>query len=63
VHQTSTKTSSSAQADRRKRANASGWLRQANTRVEMILDSITDRFFGLDRQWRFTYFNKQAEEC
>lgn len=26
-----------------------------------ILDSITDAFFGLDSQWRFTYVNAQAE--
>ena len=36
--------------------------RDANERVETILDSITDRFFALDREWRFTYFNKHAKE-
>ena len=35
-------------------------LRQAHERVEMILDSITDRFFAFDRDWRFTYVNKHA---
>jgi PAS domain S-box-containing protein len=37
-------------------------LRKANERVEMVLDSITDKFFGFDKKWRYTYFNKQAEE-
>ncbi len=26
-----------------------------------ILESITDAFFALDREWRFTYVNAQAE--
>lgn len=30
-------------------------------RATAILESITDAFFSLDRQWRFTYFNPQAE--
>jgi PAS domain S-box-containing protein len=37
-------------------------LRAANDRLEMILNSITDRFFAFDDQWRFTYFNKHAED-
>jgi PAS domain S-box-containing protein len=37
-------------------------LRQANERIEMILDSITDRFFALDKEWRITRVNKHAEE-
>jgi PAS domain S-box-containing protein len=37
-------------------------LRTANERVEMILDSITDRFFAFDKEWRFTYFNRHAED-
>jgi C4-dicarboxylate-specific signal transduction histidine kinase len=28
----------------------------------MILDSITDMFFAVDKEWRYTRFNKQAEE-
>jgi PAS domain S-box-containing protein len=44
------------------RKQAEGELREAKKRVEMVLDSITDRFFGLDNEWRFTYFNKHAEE-
>ncbi|MDP2124238.1 MAG: PAS domain S-box protein [Parvibaculum sp.] len=30
-------------------------------RLTMILESISDSFFTLDREWRFTYFNKEAE--
>lgn len=33
---------------------------QANT-VRTILASITDAFFALDNQWRFTYVNEEAE--
>lgn len=37
-------------------------LKEAHESVEMILDSITDRFFALDKEWRMTAFNKHAEE-
>ena len=30
-------------------------------RLTMTLDSITDSFFTLDREWRFTYVNREAE--
>jgi len=33
----------------------------AGARVTRILESITDGFFALDRDWRFTYINPQAE--
>ncbi len=33
----------------------------ANGRAIRILESVTDAFFALDRQWRFTYLNPQAE--
>lgn len=33
-----------------------------NLRVENILESITDAFFALDGDWRFTYLNKQSEK-
>jgi PAS domain S-box-containing protein len=36
-------------------------LTEANERVEMILDSITDRFFAFDSEWRYMHFNKHAE--
>src|SRR5919106_3111381 len=44
------------------RLQAAEGLRKANATVEMILGSITDRFFAFDSEWRFTYFNKHAEE-
>lgn len=37
-------------------------LREANEKIEMILDSITDMFFAVDKDWRYTYFNARAEE-
>ncbi len=33
----------------------------AGARVTRILESITDAFYALDRDWRFTYINPQAE--
>ncbi|MBD2385532.1 GAF domain-containing protein [Cylindrospermum sp. FACHB-282] len=32
----------------------------ARNRIANILESITDAFFALDQQWRFTYVNRQA---
>jgi PAS domain S-box-containing protein len=43
----------------RKRAEEA--LRESNRRIARILESITDAFFALDREWRFTYLNGQAE--
>ena len=34
--------------------------KEAHSRVENILESITDEFFAVDRQWRFTYINERA---
>lgn len=33
---------------------------KAHQQVEMILESISDNFFGLDKEGRFTYFNPHA---
>ncbi|GAX37530.1 GAF domain-containing protein [Nodularia sp. NIES-3585] len=33
----------------------------AKTQIANILESITDAFFALDQDWRFTYINSQAE--
>jgi len=33
----------------------------ARQQLESVLDSITDVFVTLDREWRFTYLNRQAE--
>ncbi len=43
----------------RKRAEA--LLREQEQRTRTILESITDAFCTLDREWRFTYVNRQAE--
>lgn len=37
-------------------------LRLSRTRMEDILESIGDAFFALEKDWRFTYLNQQAEE-
>gem|GEM_PF-2735609 len=42
----------------RKRAEEE--LRQANERVSQILESISDSFIGLDKDFRFTYVNAHA---
>ncbi len=34
----------------------------AHNRITNILESITDAFFTLDHEWRFTYLNPQAEK-
>jgi PAS domain S-box-containing protein len=43
------------------RERAEDELRKAKARVETILESTTDKFFAVDNEWRYTYFNKQAE--
>jgi PAS domain S-box-containing protein len=34
---------------------------RARQQTQRILESITDAFFALDREWRFTYLNDEAE--
>jgi PAS domain S-box-containing protein len=36
-------------------------VRQAQERAAAILESVTDGFIALDREWRFTYVNAEAE--
>lgn len=36
-------------------------LREQEQQTRSILESITDAFFAVDQQWRFTYINSQAE--
>ncbi|MHB1419638.1 MAG: PAS domain-containing protein [Bacillota bacterium] len=36
-------------------------LEQSHNQMESILESITDAFYVLDDQWRFTFVNKEAE--
>jgi PAS domain S-box-containing protein len=37
-------------------------LQASEERSRNILESVTDAFFALDRDWRFIYLNRQAEE-
>jgi PAS domain S-box-containing protein len=47
-------------AERERDRLAERW-RRADEQSRIILESITDAFFALDREWRFTYLNAQAE--
>ena len=44
------------------RERAERELRESKERIANILESITDAFIGLDKEWRFTYVNPQAEQ-
>ncbi|HXP40353.1 MAG TPA: PAS domain-containing protein, partial [Candidatus Acidoferrales bacterium] len=44
------------------RERAERELRESNERIANILESITDAFIVLDKEWRFTYVNPQAEQ-
>jgi len=37
-------------------------LEQSNRQVENILESISDGFYSLDREWRFTHINRNSEK-
>jgi PAS domain S-box-containing protein len=43
------------------RKEAAERYRTVSERLTLTLESITDAFFTLDRQWRFTYINPEAE--
>jgi PAS domain S-box-containing protein len=43
------------------RKEAEEALRRSEAEIFGILESITDAFFSLDREWRFAYVNPQAE--
>jgi PAS domain S-box-containing protein len=43
----------------RKRTEAA--LRESEQRSRTILESVTDAFYAVDREWRFTYLNHEAE--
>jgi C4-dicarboxylate-specific signal transduction histidine kinase len=44
------------------RKRAEELMLEAKEKVRMILDSITDNFFGFSKDWRFTYLNNHAME-
>ena len=43
------------------RKEAEERLKASHEELRAILESITDAFFGLDAEWRFTYINAEAE--
>ena len=58
IHVAATIASHVAFAAERKAAEAA--LREAKTRLQELLDSITESFIALDRQWRFTYVSRRV---
>jgi PAS domain S-box-containing protein len=46
----------------RQEANRSRMEFEAQRERAIILERVTDAFYGLDRQWRFTYINQRCEE-
>src|ERR1700720_4159499 len=44
------------------RERAERELRESNERITNILESISDAFIVLDKEWRLTHVNPQAEE-
>ena len=59
-----------ARPGRRRRAPPSGWSvpaydttgqRHGDARVARVLEAMNAAFFSLDREWRFTYVNAEAE--
>ncbi len=44
------------------RKRAEDALRRSNEKRNRLLESIGDAFIGLDRDWRFTYANRRAQE-
>lgn len=44
------------------RKQAEEKIRRLSEQSNNILESITDAFFAIDEQWRFTYVNQQAEQ-
>jgi PAS domain S-box-containing protein len=45
----------------RKRDETLEALKESNNRITTILESITDLYYSLDREWRFTEVNRQTE--
>ncbi|HKP11362.1 MAG TPA: PAS domain S-box protein, partial [Blastocatellia bacterium] len=43
-----------------KRKRAEEALKESHSRLENVLESITEDFYTVDREWRFTYINERA---
>lgn len=43
-----------------KRKRAEEALKESHGRIENVLESITEDFYTVDREWRFTYINERA---
>jgi PAS domain-containing protein len=50
-----------ASRDVTERKEAEEALRSSEAEIFDVLESITDAYFALDREWRFTYVNSHAE--
>jgi PAS domain S-box-containing protein len=50
------------EAEAAERLRAEKALRESREKLYDTLESITDGFFTLDRSWRFTYLNREAEK-
>jgi PAS domain S-box-containing protein len=50
-----------ASRDVTERKEAEEALRRSEAEIFEVLESITDAFFALDREWRFTYVNSHAQ--
>jgi PAS domain S-box-containing protein len=50
------------QRDITERKQAEAVLLASKQEISKILESISDGFFTVDQQWRFTYFNQKAEQ-
>ncbi len=51
-----------AQTELTERRRVQAALRESNHRTTEILESISDAFYTLDANWRFTYVNRRAEQ-
>jgi PAS domain S-box-containing protein len=49
-----------AALDITERKHAEQLMKKARERLDLILTSISDQFFGLNGDWQFTYFNQHA---
>lgn len=56
-----TLTNARLEQEMKQRSRMSEELQQSYDRISDILESITDAFYSLDKEWRVTYMNRSAE--